>query len=108
MSAGSNPAPSAIRRITVKKKKNSVDSLIDKKTATVGDVIRHLKKNFKPTDKLCFWDEGGAHMECISIPRDYIGKVMFRYIKDKKKKFENVKEAESFYEFVNDDDVLVY
>lgn len=92
----------------MKKKKSSVDALIENNTATVGDLIRHLKKNFKPTDKMCFWDESGDHMECVSIPRDYIGKVMFRYIKDNKKKLENVKEAESFYEFVNDDDVLVY
>ena len=32
------------------------DSII----ATVGDLIAHLQLSFRPEDKLCFWDEGGA------------------------------------------------
>ena len=34
----------------------SEDSVI----ATVGDLITHLQRNFRPEDKLCFWDDGGA------------------------------------------------
>lgn len=32
----------------------------DSVIATVGDLIAHLQRNFRPEDKLCFWDEGGC------------------------------------------------
>ena len=34
------------------------------KYVTVGDLIDHLKI-FDPNQRLCFWDEGGAHIECV-------------------------------------------
>ena len=56
------------------KSNEEIDMVIKKLTATVGDLIKHLQDNFKPTDKLCFWDEGGAHMECVHVPVDWFEK----------------------------------
>ena len=80
--------------------------------ATVGDLIRHLQKNFKPDDKLCFWYEGGAYMNCENIPDDYIGERMFRYVKDcKRDSIKNhkysKKQVDDDYKYVSDNDVLV-
>lgn len=54
--------------------------------ATVKDLIQHLKQNFKPTDKLCFFDEGGAWCEVEHVPRSFVGdkRWMFNYVKDKR------------------------
>lgn len=81
-------------------------------SATVGDLIRHLQKNFKLEDKLCFWYEGGAYMNCENIPDDYIGERMFKYVKDcKKDTIEqgglSKKQVDEDYRYVDDNDVLV-
>jgi len=81
--------------------------------ATVGDLIAHLKKNFRPDDKLCFWDEGGAYMNCEHVTKNMLGDMMFKYVKeDKRRRIKQCgatseQNAEDF-EWVGDDDVIVY
>ena len=88
--------------------------VIKKPTATVGDLIKHLQDNFKPTDKLCFWDEGGAHMECVHVPVDWFEKqMMFKYVKDDKDRRmalykDSKKKVDEDFEFVSDNDVIIY
>lgn len=96
------------------KSNEEIDMVIEKPTATVGDLIKHLQDNFKPTDKLCFWDEGGAHMECVHVPVDCFEKqIMFEYVKDDKARrmalYKNSKKkVDEEFEFVSDNDVIIY
>lgn len=96
------------------KSNEEIDRFIEKHTATVGDLIEHLQTNFKPTDKLCFWDEGGAHMECVHVPDDWLEKqMMFKYVKDDKDRrmalWKDSKEkVDEDFEFVSDNDVIIY
>ena len=90
--------------------------------ATVADLIEHLQKNFKSSDLLCFFDEGGAWIELEHVPKDFIGskRWMFNYVKDKRKyELENIccrKEDEDHikkviadsYKSVKDNGVVVY
>ena len=80
--------------------------------ATVGDLIAHLQK-FDKDAKLCFWDEGGAHMECVHILKDMLGDMMFKTIADDKiRRKNNFNESDEDlaedFEFVDDADVLMY
>lgn len=96
------------------KSNEEIDMVIKKPTATVGDLIKHLQDNFKPTDKLCFWDEGGAHMECVHVPVDWFEKqIMFKYVKDDKDRRmalykDSKKKVDEDFEFVSDNDVIIY
>ena len=96
------------------KSNEEIDMVIEKPTATVGDLVKHLQDNFKPTDKLCFWDEGGAHMECVHVPVDWFEKqIMFKYVKDDKDRrmalYKNSKKkVDEDFEFVSDNDVIIY
>ena len=96
------------------KSNDEIDRFIEKHTATVGDLIEHLQTNFKPTDKLCFWDEGGAHMECVHVPDDWLEKqMMFKYVKDDKDRRmalyeDSKKKVDEDFEFVSDNDVIIY
>ena len=96
------------------KSNEEIDMVIKKLTATVGDLIKHLQDNFKPTDKLCFWDEGGAHMECVHVPVDWFEKqIMFKYVKDDKDRrmalYKNSKKkVDEDFEFVSDNDIIIY
>ena len=96
------------------KSNEEIDMVIEKPTATVGDLIKHLQDNFKPTDKLCFWDEGGAHMECVHVPVDWFEKqMMFKYVKDDKDRRmalykDSKKKVDEDFEFVSDNDVIIY
>ena len=86
---------------------------ITDKYATVGDLIDHLK-TFDPSQRLCFWDEGGAHIECVHVPEGWFKSgQMFQTVKDRKadhkKRFgTSDKELGEDYEFVEDDDVIIY
>ena len=96
------------------KSNDEIDRFIEKHTATVGDLIEHLQTNFKPTDKLCFWDEGGAYMECVHVPVDWFEKqMMFKYVKDDKDRRmalykDSKKKVDEDFEFVSDNDVIIY
>ena len=96
------------------KSNEEIDMVIEKPTATVGDLIKYLQDNFKPTDKLCFWDEGGAHMECVHVPVDWFEKqIMFKYVKDDKDRrmalYKNSKKkVDEDFEFVSDNDIIIY
>ena len=96
------------------KSNEEIDIDKEKPTATVGDLIKHLQDNFKPTDKLCFWDEGGAHMECVHVPVDWFEKqIMFKYVKDDKDRrmalYKNSKKkVDEDFEFVSDNDIIIY
>ena len=83
-------------------------------TATVQDLITHLQTNFKPTDKICIWYEGGAYMNCEHIPKDELGKRFFKYVKEDKKQLKESKpeyytddKLKEEYEWVNDEDVVI-
>ena len=82
------------------------------KIATVKDLIDHLKNNFKETDMLCFFDDGGAWCELVHLPKSLIGDWMFRRVEDKKacelKKYPDIKNIiENNYRFVKDG-VVIY
>ena len=81
--------------------------------ATVGDLIAHLQRNFRPEDKLCFWDEGGAYMNCEHVTKRMLGDMMFKYVKDDKQRRisqhgATQKENDEDFEWVGDEDVIVY
>ena len=96
------------------KSNEEIDMVIEKPTATVGDLIKHLQDNFKPTDKLCFWDDCGAHIECVHVPVDWFEKqMMFKYVKDDKDRRmalykDSKKKVDEDFEFVSDNDVIIY
>jgi len=81
--------------------------------ATVGDLIAHLQRNFRPEDKLCFWDEGGAYMNCEHVTKNMLGDMMFKYVKDDKQRRldqhrATSKENDEDFEWVGDNDVIVH
>ena len=90
--------------------------------ATVADLIEHLQKNFKSSDLLCFFDEGGAWIELEHVPKNFIGnkRWMFNYVADKRKyELENPDCAKDYeehmkkviadnYKSVEDNGVVVY
>ena len=90
--------------------------------ATVKDLIEHLQKNFKSSDLLCFFDEGGAWIELEHVPKNFIGnkRWMFNYVADKcKYELENPGCAKDYeehmkkviadnYKSVEDNGVVVY
>ena len=86
---------------------------ITDKYATVGDLIGHLK-TFDPSQRLCFWDEGGANIECVHVPEGWFkGGQMFQTVRDRKldqrKRFgSSDSELEQDYRFVDDNDVIIY
>ena len=82
----------------------------DKYIATVGDLIDHLQKNFKPEDKLCFFDEGGAYINLEQMPKDFLGDRFFLYIKDfkEKSKKNGFEDDDELFNYVEDDNVIVY
>ena len=85
----------------------------DSVVATVGDLIAHLQRNFRPEDKLCFWDEGGAYMNCEHVTKSMLGDMMFKYVKDDKQRRidrhgATQKENDEDFEWVGDEDVIVY
>ena len=53
---------------------------------TVKDLVEFLEKNFKRDDRLLFYDEGGAWVELVDLPKRLVGDVrwMFNYVKDKR------------------------
>ena len=93
-----------------------------KEIATVKDLIEHLQKNFKSSDLLCFFDEGGAWIELEHVPKNFIGnkRWMFNYVADKRKyELENPDCAKDYeehmkkviadnYKSVEDNGVVVY
>ena len=83
-------------------------------TATVAQVIEHLKKNFKMDDKLCYMDcIEGFKNDCTYVTKDQLGQSFFYYVKDLKdrnmKRCHSTKEQEDgIYPYVSDNDVIVY
>ena len=82
------------------------------KILTVKKLIDHLQTNFNPDDKLCFWYEGGAYMNCEHVLESMLGNKMFIKIKDDKEqmrtKFKLIDaEIDDEYKNVNDEDVLI-
>jgi len=76
-------------------------------TATVGQVIKHLKENFKPTDRLCYMDcIEGLRNECTYVTKDRLGERFFYYVKDIKARIDAI-EADQMFSFVNDNDVVM-
>ena len=93
----------------------SYHTLIEKlNTATVAQVIEHLKKNFKMDDKLCYMDcIEGFKNDCTYVTKDQLGQSFFYYVKDLKdrnmKRCHSTKEQEDgIYPYVSDNDVIVY
>ena len=93
----------------------SYHKLIEKlNTATVAQVIEHLKKNFKMDDKLCYMDcIEGFKNDCTYVTKDQLGQSFFYYVKDLKdrnmKRCHSTKEQEDgIYPYVGDNDVIVY
>ncbi len=85
----------------------------DSMIVTVGDLVAYLQKGFKPEDRLCFWEEGGAYMNCEHVTKCVLGDMMFKYVKhDKQRRIDQYgatqKENGEDFEWVGDDDVVVY
>jgi hypothetical protein len=83
------------------------------KILTVNKLIEHLQSNFNPEDKLCFWCEGGAYMNCEHVLESMLGDNMFIKIKDDKERMKNKfkiseDDIKEDYKNVNDDDVLIF
>ena len=83
------------------------------KILTVKKLIEHLQTNFKPDDKLCFWYEGGAYMNCEHALENMLNDMMFTYVKNDKEKMKkrfNMTDDElsDEYKNVDDNDVLIH
>jgi hypothetical protein len=84
------------------------------KILTVEKLIDYLQTNFKPTDKLCFWYEGGAYMNCEHVLEDMLGDNMFIKVKQDKDRMKNRfinmtdDEINEDYRNVDDNDVIVH
>jgi hypothetical protein len=83
------------------------------KKLTVKKLIEHLQTKFKPDDKICFWYEGGAYMNCEPVLESMLGDNMFIRVKDDKEKMKkqfNMLDDELAvdYKNVEDDYVLIY
>lgn len=83
------------------------------KKLTVKKLIEHLQINFKPDDKICFWHEGGAYMNCEPIIESMLGDNMFIRVKDDKDRMKNRfnmtdDELADDYKNVEDDYVLMF
>jgi hypothetical protein len=83
------------------------------KILTVKKLIEHLQTNFKPDDKLCFWYEGGAYMNCEPVLESMLGDNMFIRVKDDKDRMKNRfnmtdDELADDYKNVEDDYVLMF
>ena len=82
-------------------------------TATVAQVIEHLKNNFKMDDKLCYMDcIEGVKNDCTYITKDQLGQRFFYYVKELKqhniKKYHVSKDNEDdTYPYVEDNDIIV-
>lgn len=82
--------------------------------ATVEDLVKHLMDNFRLSDILCYWHEGGAWCECEHIHKNDLENWMLYKVKDeKKRRLESgdealMKYAEHDYRNVNDEDVVIY
>ena len=69
-------------------------------TATVGQLVKYLKDNFKPDDKLCYMDcVEGFKNDCTYITKDQLGDRFFKYVK-------TLVHTDS-YPYVNDNDVII-
>ena len=69
-------------------------------TATVGQLVKYLKDNFKPNDKLCYMDcVEGCKNDCTYITKDQLGDRFFKYVK-------TLVHIDS-YPYVNDNDVII-
>ena len=69
-------------------------------TATVGQLVKYLKDNFKPDDKLCYMDcVEGCKNDCTYITKDQLGDRFFKYVK-------TLVHIDS-YPYVNDNDVII-
>lgn len=80
---------------------------------TVKKLIEHLQTNFKPDDKICFWYEGGAYMNCEPVLESMLGDNMFIRVKDDKDRMKNRfnmtdDELADDYKNVEDDYVLMF
>ena len=87
------------------------------KIATVSDLINHLENNFKSTDLLSWFDEGGAWCEVYHLYRSQIGTDFFKYVKTMRndrlvheaKDNQELKDLIiSEYKNVDDNDVVIY
>jgi len=82
-------------------------------TATVGQVIKHLKENFKPTDKLCYMDcVEGYKNDCTYVTKDQLGKRFFYYVKDLKERSmqrcnSSKEQEDDMFPYVKDNDVVI-
>lgn len=80
----------------------------NKYICTVEDLINHLKANFKPTDKICRWTEGGAYMNCDHVCKNELGQTCFMYVsKDKERLKHNAEEIYGDQTWINDNDVII-
>lgn len=79
---------------------------------TVKDLIEHLQNNFKPTDKLCRWYEGGAYMNCEHLLKYQLNDLCFLYVKNDKLRLQKMygTKHDDIYKdcgWINDDDVVI-
>ena len=80
------------------------------KILTVKKLIEHLQTNFKPDDKLCFWYEGGAYMNCEHVLKEQLGDTMFIYVSQDKERSKKLYPKDDIYEdchWIKDNDVII-
>lgn len=70
-------------------------------------------QTFDKDTKLCFWDEGGAHMECVYVLKNMLGDMMFKTVANDKKSRKALygdtdTQLSEDFRFVTDLDVIVY
>ena len=83
------------------------------KKLTVKKLIEYLQNNFNPEDKLCFWYEGGAYMNCEYALENMLGNMMFTYVKNDKermiKRFNLSKDkVDEEYQNVDDNAIIIH
>ena len=76
---------------------------------TVSDLIEFLQTNFKPDTKLCWIDcIEGFKYDCKPFYKNKLGKHNFVYVKqDKERLLKDKTNIDDYYQFVNDNDILI-
>lgn len=81
-------------------------------TATVSQLIKYLRENFKLDDKLCYMDcVEGYKNDCTYIDKSQLGSRFFYYVKNLKTAMDRERIDDDpdypLYPYVNDNDVVV-
>lgn len=104
--------PNDSRKVLSGEEFEAWNSLGDRlRTATVSHLIKYLRENFKPDDKLCYMDcVEGYKNDCTYIDKSQLGSRFFYYVRDLTTAIDRERTDDPdypLYPYVNDNDVVI-